>query len=80
MRLTYLDGLIEFMTIGEPHEMIKVILSFLLQLYLCEVGIEYVPVGSATREVEGKKFPLNQTSPITLARRAIRSILILRLK
>lgn len=55
VRLTYLDGFIEFMTIGEPHEMIKVILSFLLQLYFCEMGIEYVPVGSATREVEGQK-------------------------
>ncbi len=55
IRLTYLDGFIELMTIGEPHEMIKVILSFLLQLYFCEMGIEYVPVGSATREVEGQK-------------------------
>ena len=55
VRLTYLDGFIELMTIGEPHEMIKSILNFLLQLYFCEMGIEYVPVGSATREVEGQK-------------------------
>lgn len=55
VRLTYLDGLIEFMTIGEPHEMIKSILGFLLEFYLCEMGIEFMPVGSATREVEGQK-------------------------
>lgn len=54
VRLIYLDGCIELMTIGEPHEMIKAILGFLLQLYFCEVGIEYIPVGSATRAEEPK--------------------------
>ena len=49
LRITYLDGWIEFMTLGEAHETISCILSFLLQLYFCEMGIEYIPVGSATR-------------------------------
>lgn len=55
VRLTYLDGFIELMTIGEPHELIKSILGFLTEFYLCEMGIEFMPVGSATREVEGQK-------------------------
>ncbi|MEG3849728.1 Uma2 family endonuclease [Microcoleus sp. herbarium19] len=49
LRITYLDGWIEFMTLGEAHETISCILIFLLQLYFCEMGIEYIPVGSATR-------------------------------
>ncbi|MEG4286191.1 Uma2 family endonuclease [Microcoleus sp. A006_D1] len=49
LRITYLDGWIEFMTLGEAHETISCIISFLLQLYFCEMGIEYIPVGSATR-------------------------------
>ncbi len=49
LRITYLDGWIEFMTLGEADETISCILNFLLQLYFCEMGIEYIPVGSATR-------------------------------
>jgi Uma2 family endonuclease len=49
LRITYLDGWIEFMTLGEAYETISCILNFLLQLYFCEMGIEYIPVGSATR-------------------------------
>ena len=49
LRITYLDGWIEFMTLGEAHETISCLLNFLIQLYFCEMGIEYIPVGSATR-------------------------------
>ncbi len=49
LRITYLDGWIELITLGEAHETINCILNFLLQLYFCEMGIEYIPVGSATR-------------------------------
>ncbi|MEG4960453.1 MULTISPECIES: Uma2 family endonuclease [unclassified Microcoleus] len=49
LRITYFEGWIEFMTLGEAHETISCILNFLLQLYFCEMGIEYIPVGSATR-------------------------------
>ncbi|MBW3585297.1 MAG: Uma2 family endonuclease [Cyanobacteria bacterium 0813] len=49
LRITYVDGWIEFMTLGEAHETISCLLNFLLQLYFCEMGIEYIPVGSATR-------------------------------
>jgi Uma2 family endonuclease len=54
LRITYIDGWIEFMTLGEAHETISCILNFLLQLYFCEMGIEYIPVGSATRKNRAK--------------------------
>lgn len=54
LRIAYLDGCVEFMTIGEDHELIKKVISFLLELYLCEMEIEYIPVGSATRRAEEK--------------------------
>jgi len=54
LRITYLDGWIEFMTLGEAHETISCLLNFLIQLYFCEMGIEYIPVGSATRRNRAK--------------------------
>ena len=54
LRLTYLDGCIEFMTIGEPHEMIKSILAILIEAYFFEKGINFIPVGSATRRAKEK--------------------------
>jgi len=54
LRITYLDGWIEFMTLGEAHETISCILNFLIQLYFCETAIEYIPVGSATRRDKTK--------------------------
>ncbi|WP_030006945.1 Uma2 family endonuclease [Picosynechococcus sp. NKBG042902] len=49
LRITYLDGVIELMTLGEYHESIKTIIGFLVELYLFNQGIEFYPVGSATR-------------------------------
>lgn len=54
VRISYLDGCVEFMTVGEEHETIKTILGFLLELYFCEMGINFIPVGNATREAETK--------------------------
>ncbi|MCL1465190.1 Uma2 family endonuclease [Argonema galeatum] len=54
VRLSYLDGCVEFMTVGENHETIKSVLAILLALYFFEKGIEFIPVGSATREDENK--------------------------
>lgn len=55
VRISYVDGCIELMTIGEQHEIIKTILGFLLELYLCEMGTNFIPVGSATREDETRQ-------------------------
>jgi Uma2 family endonuclease len=49
LKITYLDGCVEFMTIGEDHEEIKSTIALLLGLYFLELGINFVPVGSATR-------------------------------
>ena len=54
VRLSYLDGVVEFMTLGERHELIKTMLGFLIELFLFNQGIEFEPVGSATRESEEK--------------------------
>jgi Uma2 family endonuclease len=54
VRVSDLDGCVELMTIGEEHEIIKTIIGLLLGLYFLERRIEFIPVGSATRESEVK--------------------------
>ncbi|MGB2924115.1 MAG: Uma2 family endonuclease [Limnothrix sp.] len=54
LRITYLDGVIELMTLGEQHESIKTIIGFLIEFYLFNQKIEFFPVGSATRESKEK--------------------------
>jgi Uma2 family endonuclease len=54
LRITYLDGAIELMTLGESHELIKKSLAILLESYFVMMGIEFIPVGSATRRGEEK--------------------------
>jgi len=54
LRITYLDGLVELMTLGEPHELIKKSLAILLEIYFMARDIEFIPVGSATRRGEEK--------------------------
>jgi Uma2 family endonuclease len=49
LRITYFDGWIELMTLGETHELLKKSLAILLEAYLVAMGIEFIPVGSATR-------------------------------
>jgi Uma2 family endonuclease len=55
LRITYLDGCVEFMTLSEQHEMIKTILGFLIELYFCEINMRVIPVGSATRRERTKE-------------------------
>ena len=54
LRISYLDGAIEIMTIGEVHETVKSLIALLLGLYFLHKQIEFIPVGSATRESEVK--------------------------
>lgn len=54
LRITYLDGSIEIMTLGEPHEQIKSLIGMFLEAYFIAMGIEFTPVGSATRRGEEK--------------------------
>jgi Uma2 family endonuclease len=54
LRITYLDGSIEIMTLGEAHEQIKSLIGMFLEAYLIAMEIEFIPVGSATRRGEEK--------------------------
>ena len=45
LRITYLDGCVEFMTTGESHEILKKMLAILLEAYFFEKGIKFIPVG-----------------------------------
>ncbi len=54
LRITYLDGCVEFMTLGEDHEQIKSVLAIFVVLYLFEKEIKFIPVGSATRRDKSK--------------------------
>ncbi|WP_199248080.1 Uma2 family endonuclease [[Phormidium] sp. ETS-05] len=54
LRISYIDGWVEIMTISQRHEIIKNIISLLLGLYFLHKRIEFIPVGSATRQNENK--------------------------
>jgi Uma2 family endonuclease len=54
LRITYFDGLIELMTLGESHEQIKSLIGMFLEAYFVAMEIEFIPVGSATRRGEAK--------------------------
>ncbi len=54
LRITYFDGRIELMTLGEPHELIKSSIGMLLEAYFVAMAIEFIPVGSATRRGKSK--------------------------
>ncbi|MGI0493956.1 Uma2 family endonuclease [Alkalinema pantanalense CENA528] len=52
VRVFYLDGVTELMSISPEHELIKSIVDALLVIFFCEQGINAVPMGSATLESE----------------------------
>ncbi len=54
LRITYLDGWIEFMTLGEAHESFKKAIAIFIELYFFEKEINFIPVGSATRRDKTK--------------------------
>ncbi|MGD2180916.1 Uma2 family endonuclease [Lusitaniella coriacea] len=54
VRLAYLDGRVEMMTLSAEHETIKCLLALLLGLFFLEKDISFTPTGSATLEAEEK--------------------------
>ncbi|MGD1851091.1 MAG: Uma2 family endonuclease [Cyanophyceae cyanobacterium] len=54
LHITYLDGVIELMPLGEEHESISRMLGILIALYLVKENIDFTVVGSATRASEEK--------------------------
>ena len=60
VRLTYLDNVLEIMTLSPEHEETKSTIRVLLEAYLREMGIRFYVRGSATlgsREIGGQKEP-----------------------
>jgi Uma2 family endonuclease len=53
VRLFYYNGTIEILMPGENHEFFKTIIGFLIELFLAEHGIEFIPAGSMTQERQG---------------------------
>ena len=58
LRITYLDGWIELRSISEAQEQIKFLMGMFLEAYFVAMGIEFIPVGNATRrgEPQGTSF------------------------
>ena len=54
VRVFYLDGRVELMSISPAHEIIKSILDALLVMFFCQQQIDAVPMGSATVQLEGR--------------------------
>jgi Uma2 family endonuclease len=54
VRIFYLDGITELMSISPGHELIKSILDALLVMFFCQRQIDAVPMGSATLQSESK--------------------------
>lgn len=53
VRLSYYSGTIEILMPGESHEFFKTIIGFLVELFLMQRGVEFIPAGSMTQEKEG---------------------------
>lgn len=53
VRLSYYNGTIEILMPGENHEFFKTIIGFLLELFLMQRGVEFIPAGSMTQEKAG---------------------------
>lgn len=47
-RVTFLDGLVEIMSVSQNHEILKSIVGHLLETYFIEKDIDFTPVGNAT--------------------------------
>lgn len=54
VRLAYYDGVVEIFMPGQPHEIFKKIIGFLLESFFFEKQINVVPTGSVTQEQEGE--------------------------
>jgi Uma2 family endonuclease len=53
VRLFYYEGELEIVGTSAFHEMLKSMIGMLIEIYLVEKGIEFVPMGSFTQEREG---------------------------
>ena len=54
VRLSYLDGYVEIMTLSREHEIIKCLLAGMLMMFFLEKDMSFMPTGSATLQGEIK--------------------------
>jgi Uma2 family endonuclease len=54
VRLSYLDGNVELMTLSPEHELLKCLLEALLVTYFVQMGMDVIPMGSTTLQTEIK--------------------------
>ena len=54
VRLSYLDGYVEIMTLSPEHETIKCLLAGMLMIFFVEKDMSFRPTGSATLQGEAK--------------------------
>ncbi len=54
VRLSYLDGYVEIMTLSPEHETIKCLLAGMLMIFFVEKDLSFRPTGSATLQGETK--------------------------
>lgn len=59
LKIAYLDGAIQLMTTGKPHERVKKLMAILIEAYCFERGIRFFPSGNATCEAEEKGASFN---------------------
>ena len=57
-RISYLDGTLQLMTSGRPHELLKKLLARLVEAYAAERGLELIGVGTATFRKRAKQAGL----------------------
>lgn len=53
MRLAFYNGTIELLMLGGPHELFKGVIGMLIEIFLLDREIEYLPTGSMTQEEAG---------------------------
>ncbi len=52
VRLSYYDGTIEIIMPGLAHELFKTVIALLVEAYLLDRDLEFMPMGSMTQKVE----------------------------
>jgi Uma2 family endonuclease len=53
VRLFYYDGVVEILMPGIDHELFKTVIGILIETYLIDREIEFIPTGSMTQKIEG---------------------------
>jgi Uma2 family endonuclease len=53
VRLFYYNGIVEILMPGIDHELFKTVIGILIETFLLDRDIEFIPTGSMTQQIEG---------------------------